>query len=280
MSLKRSGRAELPPGLVRPDQIEVLETLQVFGVRADYMAQFREFLEQKGLSGNDSRGELFLPLFRDLGRQPLKTIRVKREINGIPTASGDAFRQLGPLPVVEPPAPQSEPATDWLRKNRVTVNWYPKVGSLGPDGDGGAPEQALHQAVFTPRHVAFMNLDRLQFELERFRTEREWHHLGVSRDAIRRLLDDRTWYCLQIPADQMALKSFGQVELWEEVALALLKKYLPLPEATVGVASPRIRPAGGDGSELSVGGPRVGRSGIWLSSANRGVEVRDCRKAE
>jgi hypothetical protein len=41
----------------RPKHIGVLETLSIFGIRADYMAQFRDFLEEEGLPINDDRDE-------------------------------------------------------------------------------------------------------------------------------------------------------------------------------------------------------------------------------
>ena len=93
MSLKRSARAELPRGLERPEYIEPLETLHVFGIRANYMAQFRDFLEEEGLPPDDERIEFHLPIIRNLGRQPLKTIRLRKTIHGVSTASGDAFRR-------------------------------------------------------------------------------------------------------------------------------------------------------------------------------------------
>jgi hypothetical protein len=49
MSLKRSTKAQLPDDIVRPKHIGALETLGIFGIHADYMAQFRDFLEEEGL---------------------------------------------------------------------------------------------------------------------------------------------------------------------------------------------------------------------------------------
>ena len=83
MSLKRSARAELPGGLERPEYVESLETLHVFGIRANYMAQFRDFLEEEGLPPDDGRIEFHLPVIRNLGRQPLKTIRLRKTIHGV-----------------------------------------------------------------------------------------------------------------------------------------------------------------------------------------------------
>ncbi|RME50608.1 MAG: DEAD/DEAH box helicase, partial [Caldilineae bacterium] len=76
MSLKRSGYAALPEGLKRPKYIEILETLNIFGIRADYMAQFRDFLEEEGLPANEKKIEIILPIVKNLGKRPLKTIRL------------------------------------------------------------------------------------------------------------------------------------------------------------------------------------------------------------
>ena len=50
LSLKRSGKTRLPEGVERPRHIGVLETLGIFGIHADYMAQFRDFLDEEGLA--------------------------------------------------------------------------------------------------------------------------------------------------------------------------------------------------------------------------------------
>ena len=49
MSLKRSTHLEGP----HPDNLGLLETLNVFAVRADYMKKFREYLEREGLEAQD-----------------------------------------------------------------------------------------------------------------------------------------------------------------------------------------------------------------------------------
>src|SRR3546814_14168419 len=76
-SLKRSGKTELPDDMTRPKDIGVLETLSIFGIRADYLAQFRDFLEEAGLPTNADRAVFLLPLIQTLGTQRLKTIRRK-----------------------------------------------------------------------------------------------------------------------------------------------------------------------------------------------------------
>ena len=225
-SLKRSGKAQLPDEMERPKHISVLETLSIFGIRADYMAQFRDFLEEEGLPVNDDRIEFMLPIIKNLGTQKLKTIRLKNTINGVSTEFGDAFRRLGPIPTLATPDPAKEEATAYLQKNQVVLNWYPKIQAMKSGGvAGGDADAAPNQAHLTARHIAFLDMDRLYFELERFKAERGWYNLNLTADGIAGLLADQSWYQLLIPAEELACDSFEKIRLWEEIALALLKKY-------------------------------------------------------
>jgi hypothetical protein len=225
-SLKRSGKAQLPDDVTRPKHIGVLETLSIFGIRADYMAQFRDFLEEEGLPLNDDRIEFMLPIIKNLGTQKLKTIRLKNTINGVSTEFGDAFRRLGPIPTLTSPDPAKEEATAYLQKNQVVLNWYPKIQAMKSRGvTGGDVEAAPNQAHLTARHVAFLDMDRLYFELERFKAERGWYNINITADGLACLLADQSWYQLLIPAEELLCDSFEKVRLWEEIALSLLKKY-------------------------------------------------------
>jgi hypothetical protein len=227
MSLKRSVRAALPTGLKRPRYIDLLETLHIFGVRADYMEQFRKFLEDEGLPANEERIEFILPVIRNLGTKPLKTIRLKKEINGIKTEFGDAFRKLGPVPTLQPPRPDLEPATAYLQKNQVVLNWYPKIQAMKSDGVSGSEDEgAPNEAHLTKQHIAFLDLDQLYFDLERFKAERGWHNLNLPRSGIAALLMDTSWYRLLIPASELAFDAFEKVRVWQEIAQALLRKYV------------------------------------------------------
>src|SRR5579883_457241 len=227
MSLKRSVRAAMPPELKRPRHIDLLETLHIFGVRADYMEQFRKFLEDEGLPANEERIEFILPVIRNLGTKPLKTIRLKKEINGVKTEFGDAFRKLGPVPTLQPPRPDIEPATAYLQKNPVVLNWYPRIRAMKSVGVScGDDEGAPNEAHLTRQHIAFLDLDRLYFELGRFKAERGWHNLNLTRAGIATLLADTSWYRLLIPASELAFDSFAKARVWQEIALALLRKYV------------------------------------------------------
>lgn len=227
VSLKRSARTDLPQGVERPRHIAVLETLGIFGVHADYMAQFRDFLQEEGLPSNEDRVEIRLPILTNLGTQKLKTVRLKKVINGISTEFGDAFRRLAPIPTLAPPVLARPTEAKQLFENRLVLDWYPKIramsshGLVGGDGDG-----AKHGTHLTERHVAFLDMDRIYFEMERFKAERGWYNLNITRAGIEALLFDTSWYLLEIPPSELMGSDFTKVLVWEEIALALLRKYV------------------------------------------------------
>ena len=226
LSLKRSGKTQLPEGLQRPKHIGLLETLGIFGIHADYMAQFRDFLNEEGLPTNDDRVEYFLPVRKNLRAQKLKTIRLRKTIGGVSTEFGDAFRKLAPIPTLAPPDPASDSSTEYLQKNQVVLNWYPKIHAMKSTGlAGGDADAAPNETHLTSRHVAFLDLDRIYFEIERFKAERGWYNLNLTRQGIEDLLCDQSWYRLQIPAEELVGDSYEKVHLWEEIAIGLLKKY-------------------------------------------------------
>ena len=106
------------------------------------------------------------------------------------------------------------------------LNWYPKIQAMKSGGVvGGDADAAPNQAHLTARHVAFLDLDRallragaLQGRARLVQPEPD------SRRASRRCSLTELVRLL-IPAEELAFDSFEKVRLWEEIALALLKKY-------------------------------------------------------
>jgi hypothetical protein len=227
MSLTRSARTNLPQGLERPKHINVLETLGIFGIHADYMAQFRDFLEDEGLPADKEREEILLPVIRNLGTQRLKVVRLQKTINGVNTDFGDAFRRAAPVPTLcRPDVAQDSLLMSYLQKNRIVLNWYPKIQAMKSAGlAGGEHQDQPNEAHLSPRHVAFLDIDALYFDLERFKAERGWYNLNIPRGVIAELLADQSWYTLLIPQSELSFNFFSRVRSWQEIALALLKKY-------------------------------------------------------
>lgn len=221
--LKRSKAVRLLASVSKPKHIELLETLNVFGIHADYMAQFKQFLQDEGMPVDQETEELILPVVRNLGAHKLKVIQLKPVINGVLTSFGTAFRQLAPVPELNPPRGEEDL---WLLRNKVQLSWYPKIQAMKAEGlAGGDGVTALERGSLTPRHVALLDLDRAWFELIRFKKERGWHNFNIPRGSVDRLLSASDWYDLLIPSSVLALDSLDRLPVWQEIAESLLKKY-------------------------------------------------------
>ncbi len=207
--LKRSGFVEEARRL-KPDHINLLETLNVFGVRAQFMQQFKEYLEEEGLPPNDDRIEFVLPTFKNLGAQKLKTLRLPPEMD---------FKRNGPKPALGSPDADME-------GRRITLDWYPKIQSrIAPDLTATTDVAPRHEGKLTPEHLAFFNWREIDRQLQEFKNERAWFNLNLSPDACRALLQDPSWYVLFIPPQELEIGRFDRIARWQEIAVALLKKY-------------------------------------------------------
>lgn len=212
-SLKRSGHSLAP---TRPQFIEDLETLNVFGIEADFMEKFRQFLQAEGLPGNERRETITLPLnvTYDIGKK-LKILRprvkssVGREYD---------FKKDGPVPSLgEVPS--------YLNHNRVVVDWYPRIQAIASRGGAqAAVKEAIHDGL-PSELLEFLDYDLMYFELERFKRERSWHNLNISRESIRKLLANPSWYTLFIPLARLNPTNFDGILLLQQVAVELLKRY-------------------------------------------------------
>lgn len=206
-SLKRSNEIE---GLEAPKQIGLLETLNVFGVRADYMRQFKEYLEEEGVPTDDDRLEIVLPVINNLGTKRLKIVRLKEGLD---------YKKNAPKPVLSGP-------NEYLRKHPVVVNWYPRIQAQESSGVRVSESEAqLNRDTLKDRHIAFLDLETLYRDLQEYKAERGWHNLNLPRETIGDLLTNNEWYCLYIPPTELEFDSFRKVRRWQEIASTLLRKY-------------------------------------------------------
>ena len=80
--LKRSRK--LDTNVTHPEHIELLETLTIFGVKAQYMEDFKTYLEQEGAPTNETVHEYRLPVisrFDEVKDKKLHVIKVKNGAN-------------------------------------------------------------------------------------------------------------------------------------------------------------------------------------------------------
>ncbi len=205
-ALKRSAFAH---PLQIPKNIGVVETLNVFGVRADYMKQFREYLEEEGVKGKDDCTEIKLPCIRNLGSAKLKYPRLKQ---------GVSFKKDAPRPIFGEP-------DEYLLSRPIVVNWYPKIEAMRSKGAGTQVIAVPQAAKLGQEQCAFLDFEDIYFELQKHKNERSYYNLNIDKNVLPLLLSRADWYELYIPSEELKFASFEKVLMWQEIAVTLLKKY-------------------------------------------------------
>lgn len=208
-SLKRSTALDSSynPGNL-PKGLREIETLNIFGVRADYMDTFRKYLEDEGLPANEeSYTEVKIPTVNLLGETKLKVVRLKE---------GYDFKKTI---VVHP--------EDCIDKVRVKVDWLPKVDALWSKKAGVEEGAVMPKGKLRSNHLTLLNWNKIFFAIEQMKNERSWWNMELSMEVLQRLMKTPDWYELFIQEDDLQPRDFGRdVARWEEITIALLRAYI------------------------------------------------------
>ncbi len=208
-SLKRSSKLDssFNPGNL-PKGLRDIETLNIFGVRADYMDAFRKYLEYEGLPANE---EVYIPVqiptVNLLGNKKLKVVRLKE---------GYDFKKSV---VVHP-----ESMRDGVK---IKLDWTPKVEALFSKGSRVETAVYDNQGYLNDSHLSLTNWNKVFFAIQQMKNERSWYNMEISVDLLRNLMARHDWYELKIQAEDLEFRDFGRdVARWEDITIALLRAYI------------------------------------------------------
>lgn len=209
MSLMRSGFYKKDhPETVVPKHIEILETLNIFGVRADYMRQFKEFLENEGVPSEKGQSlVLKMPVIRNKVYQNtgLYSLRVK---------GGADFKKAAAKPILQFKA--GLPI--------VTLDCYSRI-QFESSRTRSSVEVTKNEAVLRPENLVLLDYEAIYSELHRYKIEKSRHNVNIPRQTVKDLLQNNEWYRLLIPEEELVVNSFEDYKRFQKIAVALLKKY-------------------------------------------------------
>lgn len=209
-SLKRSSAyfTEFPyeEKPVAYENLKYLETLNVFGVYADYMAQFKEYLETEGIDINDKPWIISIPIIKNKPKNKVLTLKVKDKLD---------FKRDGNSIIV------GENTDKFI----IDLDCYGKVQFQ-------ASNMTLRNKIekdvnyFTEQHLMFLDYDKIYFEIQKYKGEKNYCNMSITRENVQNLLNDRTWYRLFIPQEDMQIRFLRDFGRFNRIAIALLKKYM------------------------------------------------------
>ena len=205
-SLKRHRESGAEPPNDGPDLSE-LETLYIFGLRANYMQTFRDLLEKEGM--RIDRETVELPVTWNLGkRSNLKLIRVR---------GNRKFECSEERPILPNPEETGRPF--------VTLDLYSRLQSMASGESPSVSSQQKNSFKLKPQHTAFFDATRVHDRLLRRKQQNGWHNLVIRPETVERLLQDTGWYALYLPPERLALTDFRSVKQLEDIAVDLISEY-------------------------------------------------------
>ncbi len=209
--LKRSAYSGLPKDQ-RPGFLRHLETLGVYGIRADFMDRFQQFLEEEGVSPDPESMRVTLPTLENLPKnQKLKKLSLPE---------GTSYKRQGRRPsLTTKPNP-------FFQRFPVELNWYPVIQQIDSTGAGTRTTAKPESHKLGNAQLAFLDLNAIYRELLDYKALQHWNHLLLAKEAVAPLLANTGWYQLYIPKDELRPRSVRDGAKFQEIALSLLKKYL------------------------------------------------------
>ncbi len=206
-SLKRSAALDG----THPPHLRLLETLEIFAVRANYMTQFRDYLEREGVEPEGSV-EFRLPIRRNedfLGRG-LLTLR-------LPAGKESAFVDECTF-LLQPDEAAS-----------VTVDLSLRVEAISSSQTGLKTAAAQAGAVtrLDGRYLDLLDWDDIYLELLEYKEAKGYDNLVIKRDGLQEIIEapDPAIYKLIAPDAVTRPGAFSGLSETRRAVLAILRAY-------------------------------------------------------
>lgn len=217
-SLKRSTPSQRPKGI----NIERLETLNIFGVNAGYMATFKEYLKEEGITPQDEIIEIDFETQTNLPSTQLKSLALKDgyKDNQIKGFKRTHFPELYEVP--------SE-FVGKIKPAHIELDLYPKLEAMaaGNQLDGDVLLLSIrHEGKIDFAHMAMFDFDRIYLAVQEFKLQRSWSNLRLDRQRLIDFCNQMNdWYTLLIPKAELYIAKFSDIKKQEDILIRLLLDY-------------------------------------------------------
>lgn len=199
-SLKRSRAEDYPPAY-----LHILERLNIFGIQANYMDQFEEYLKNEGVH-TENNVEIAIPiqinesfLNEGLLYPYVDKKRFKKE----------EFNELKFDPII-----------------KVEIDLLPKIEmieSQNPVLIGTQSDTKIKKIDL--KYLDLLDWSRIYFSLLEFRILKSWNNIIFSKETLRNIIE-KDAYSLKCLESDIKPSKFEDIENIEEIVVSILKKYM------------------------------------------------------
>lgn len=216
-SLKRSTPGQRPKGL----HLERLETLNIFGVNAGYMAAFKDYLKEEGITPSDEIIELNFQTQQNFPDRRLKTLVLK---DGFKDNQLNGFKRTHFPLLYEMPAEFE----GRIKKAQIELDLYPRLEALSTRSSQskGDAEAGKHDGKISAETMLFFDFDRIYLAVQDYKQRNGWSNLRLDRGRLVDFCRTRNdWYTLYIPPDELTIRTISDIRKHEDILIQLLEDY-------------------------------------------------------
>ncbi len=215
-SLKRTTPQQRPKGI----HLDKLESLNIFGVCASYMAAFKDYLREEGVTPSDEIYELDFETKANLPKNKLKTLALK---DGYKDNQKLGFKRTHFPTLYQIP----DEFKGKVKEPFVALDLYPRVEALSTQQKSSAStSEERNKAKLDVALFSLFDWDKIYLAVQDYKMQRGWSNLRLDRSALIEFCENRNdWYLLLVPASELVVKSFIDIKKQEEILIRLLLDY-------------------------------------------------------
>ena len=210
-SLKRSSVLD---GM-HPSHLPLLETLNIFSVNGDYLAQFKQALGREGII--EGYEEIHLPVRFDTFEAEQPQIYVIRTIEDARFGDQPTFALR---------------ATDNVRV-KPEIDLSPRVQIAASTQEEVTLHVHSQETCIAPLHLDMLDWDALHLDMLVWRRQRGYDNMALERDVLCEIMSVQDqagqayspYYTLYAPASLIVPQSFADAPRLQAIVSAILKQY-------------------------------------------------------
>ncbi|NBC04591.1 MAG: DEAD/DEAH box helicase family protein [Bacteroidetes bacterium] len=200
-------RSSAMTNIPKPENIELLETLQIFGLQANYMEQFRKYLKEEGIDVDDRvQINLNVTFPNSFENKGLLVIKPKER---------DDFKDVQQLVL----------SVDEGIKPKIDLQSTIEIEVSDVVEENPAAADKSNKRYIEEKYHCLLDFERIYREAWRYRSQKGYTNLSFNADQLRKIIRGR-FYELYCDENLLEVKSFNDVKSLEEIALIIIRKYI------------------------------------------------------
>lgn len=212
--LKRSGRID--ENIDIPKHIQWLETLTIFGVKAEYMEDFKKFLEMEDVPKNENPKEFELKIFNRYKIVEEKGLMV------ISLPEDKKFKKQSKRLVLMPP---DDDFFSYLVKNKIVIDCRSKIQSIESSSSLNIMPDTYEYTIDS-QYIPYLDYQQIYEELQLYKNDKKYYNLSIDKSVLKEIISKRGWYSLIIPKSYVKIDSVDKLYSVSEYAVMILKVYM------------------------------------------------------